>query len=66
MVVPTIAFPLAGIPDVRQLRHRPGLLAVQLPEEARIDWFAVSRNATMVDLKGVDDQLLVTCHRFKS
>jgi len=63
MVVPTIAFPLAGIPDVSKLCHRPGLLAVQFPEEAGIDCFAVSRYATVIDLEGVNNQLLMTGHQ---
>lgn len=62
VVVATVAFALAAVPDVCELRHRLGLLAVDLVEEVGVDRAAVSCNALAVNLEGACDEAFVAGH----
>ena len=57
-----VAFALAFVPDVLQLVHGLGLLAVDLCKELRVDRPAVPAHAVAVDLDGFGKLPLVGCH----
>ncbi|TYR06325.1 hypothetical protein BEK95_00530 [Enterococcus faecium] len=50
MLVPAVACAVAGVPDVRKLRHRLGLSAVDLGEEVGVYRAAVAAHAAAVEL----------------
>ena len=62
MCSPTVSTALALIPNVRKLGHGLGLLLVQLRQELRIHLPAVPCHPARIDLKGVNDQLLMAGH----
>ena len=62
MLVPAVVLTLAGVPNVRKLRHRAGLLAVQLPKEVPVDHLAVAVDAVPVNPKGIGKEIFMACH----
>ena len=62
VLVSAVAHAVAGVPDVRKLRHRLGLSAVDLGEEVGVYRAAVAAHAAAVKLQGFCDQAFVACH----
>ena len=62
VLAPAVVLTLAAVPDVRKLRHRAGLFAVQLVEEPRVDRAAVVAHAAAVKVKGIRQEVFVACH----
>ncbi len=62
VLVSAVARAVAGVPDVRKLRHRLGLSAVDLGEEVGVYRAAVAAHAAAVKLQGFCDQAFVACH----
>ena len=62
MLVPAVACAVAGVPDVRELRHCLGFSAVDLGEEVGVYCAAVAAHAAVVELQSFCDQAFVACH----
>lgn len=62
MLVSAVACAVAGVPDVRKLRHCLGLPAVDLGEEVGVYRAAVAAHAAAVELQSFCDQAFVACH----
>ena len=62
VLAPAVVLALAAVPDVRKLRHRAGLFAVQLVEEPRVDRAAVVAHAAAVKVKGIRQEVFVARH----
>lgn len=53
---------LAAVPDVREVRHRGGLFAVQLLQKPSVNRPAVAAYPAAVKVQGACQQVLVACH----
>ena len=62
VLVSAVGSTVAGVPNVRQLCHGGGLLAVDLVKEGGVDHPAVGTHPTVVDCEGVGEELFVACH----
>ena len=62
VVAPAAACAVAGVPDVRKVRHRAGLPAVDLLQKPRVYRAAVAAHAAPVEFQRLSDQALMACH----
>ena len=62
VLVASVVRAVAGVPDVRKLRHRGGLLLVDLLQEPGVNRPAVAAHAAVVEVKRLGNQTLVACH----
>ena len=62
MLIPSIVFALALVPNICECRHRLGLLLVDLFQEGGIHRSAIAVDALSVELEGFGKQAFVACH----
>ena len=62
VVVPAVACAVAVVPDVRKLRHRAGLPAVDLLQKPWVYRAAVAAHASLVEFQRLGDQAFVARH----
>ena len=62
VVTPAVACAVAGVPDVRKVRHRAGFPAVDLLQKPWVYRAAVAAHAAPVQLQSFCDQAFVACH----
>ena len=62
VLVASVVRAVAGVPDVSKLRHRGGLLLVDLLQEPWVNRPAVAAHAAVVEVKRLGNQTLVACH----